>query len=77
MGAISEQRRENWGLLTYSALWCRALYIGNGRMTQWGRIIHFIKNARHSLRQAKQNEPDNPSTHVHKSVEYLQNVRDA
>ena len=46
-------------------------------MTQWGRIIYLIKDAGHSLRQAKQNETDNPSTHVHKSVEYLQNIKNA
>ena len=45
-------------------------------MTQWGRTIYFIKNAKHSLRQAKQNEANNPSIHVHKFVEYLQNIRD-
>ena len=33
------------------------------------------ENARRSLKQAKQNETDNPSTHVHELVEYLQNIK--
>lgn len=33
------------------------------------------KNAKRSLKQAKQNETDNPSTHVHKIVECLQNIK--
>lgn len=35
------------------------------------------KNARHSLKQAKQDKTDNPSTRVHELVEYLQNIKNA
>ena len=40
-------------------------------MTQWGRIIYIIKTARHSLRQAKQNETDNLSIHAQEIVATL------
>lgn len=33
------------------------------------------ENARRSLKQAKQNRSDTPTTHVHELVEYLQNIK--
>ena len=35
------------------------------------------KNARRSLKQAKQNRTDTPTTHVHELVEYLQNIKNS
>ena len=35
------------------------------------------KNARRSLKQAKQNKTDSPFTHIHELVEYLQNIKNA
>lgn len=44
-------------------------------VTQLDRLEHAKANAARALEEAKKNSTNNPTTHIHELVEYLQNIR--
>lgn len=53
-------------------------YVKGGKnifVTQLGLLEHAKTNAARALEFAKNNSTDNPTTHIHELVEYLQNIK--